>query len=251
MINRIYPFMILIFILIVFHGCDDAWNFDTPGCMDENATNYDFNATFDNESCRYLCSTANNSEECFSFACYWWENECYDTENYTINASSFDDWIYFSFELGDVVDILDSSAGNSTDWDIAFKRNHMKTNGGESGIGSGCAIVDNSQSWTYESFSLSEEIPNYECQLDDLIVGNPFTFQGCYNPDNNHAFEDCIKNPALDNWGLFNADYQFNVNDYQFFVRSANGLYVKFWPRNYYDLNGEGGNISMIYQILD
>jgi len=55
----------------------------------------------------------------------------------------------------------------------------------------------------------------------------------------------------LDNWGLFNADYQFNVNDYQFFVRSANGLYVKFWPRNYYDLNGEGGNISMIYQILD
>ena len=51
MINKFYSFMALIFSLIIFQGCDDGWDFDTPGCMDENATNYYSNVTFDNGSC--------------------------------------------------------------------------------------------------------------------------------------------------------------------------------------------------------
>ena len=227
MINKLYFFMVLIFSLITFQGCDDGWDFDTPGCMDENAANYDSNATFDNGSCYSI------------------------SDIFTINSSSYDNWVYYSFELGDVVDILDSEAEDSTDWDIAFKRNHMKTNGGESGTGSGCAIVDDSQIWTHESFSLSEQIPDYECEIDEVIEGNIFTYQGCYNPDT-HLFESCIKNPALDNWGSFNDSYQFNVNNYQFFVVDASGEdIVKLWLMSYYDVNGESGYISMTYQILD
>ena len=39
--NKFYSFMVFIFSLIIFQGCDDGWDFDIPGCMDENAENYD------------------------------------------------------------------------------------------------------------------------------------------------------------------------------------------------------------------
>ena len=234
MISRIYLFIILIFILIIPQGCDDGWNFDTPGCMDENSTNYDPYATFDNGS-------------------------CYSTSDIlTINASNYDDWIYYSFELEDVVDI--ASPQSSLDWDIAFKRNHMITNGGLADIeedgneifytGDVCAIVDDTQFWTNESFGFSQQIPDYECQVNEVIEGNMLTHEGCYNP-NTHFFESCIKNPVLDNWGYFNNSYQFNLNNYQFFIKNTNGVYIKFWPISYYDVNGESGYISMTYQILD
>ena len=223
MINKFYSFMTLIFSLIVFQSCDDGWDFDTPGCMDANAENYDSNATFDNGSCYSI------------------------SDIFTINSSSYDDWIYYSFELEDVIDIVDPQ--NSLDWDIAFRRNHIRTNGGLSGMGGGCAIVDVSQPWTHESFSLSEQIPDYECEVDEVIEGNIFTYEGCYNPDT-HLFESCIKNPVLDNWGSFNDSYQFNVDNYQFFVKSANGTYIKFWPMSYYDVNGESGYITILHQVI-
>ena len=43
-----------------------------------------------------------------------------------IDASSYDDWIYFSFDSGEIVDI--SEPEGSMDWDIAFQRNNIKTN---------------------------------------------------------------------------------------------------------------------------
>lgn len=46
---------------------------------------------------------------------------------YTVDARSADDWVYFDFSRGAVVDVGDRS---SLDWDIAFKRHRMMTNGG-------------------------------------------------------------------------------------------------------------------------
>ncbi|GEM_PF-275305 len=40
---------------------------------------------------------------------------------------------YFSFSTGQVVDLSDAAAENSSDWDIAFKRSGIKLNGGFSG----------------------------------------------------------------------------------------------------------------------
>ena len=155
-------------VLAIFQSCDDEWIFDIPGCMDQSATNYDYNASSDNESCYY-------GEEIITI---------------DIDSSSYDDWVYFSLELGEIVDILESE--DSMDWDIAFKRNNIKTNGGLSGVGNGCAIIDNTQSWTNESFESTEQITDGECQFDELIEGNIITYEGCYNP-NTHLFSDCIK----------------------------------------------------------
>ena len=169
-------------------------------------------------------------------------------EVFNIDASSYDNWVYFSFESGIVIDVFEPD--NSMDWDIAFKRNHIKTYGGLSGVGDGCGIVDSTQIWTNESFELTVDIPdNTICQEDDVVQGNIFTYQGCYNPET-HLFESCIKNPALDFWGWFDDDYYFNVNGYQFFVKGFNGNYVKFWPISYRNANGELGKISMAYQEI-
>jgi len=224
MINRYNP-VILILVLCFFQSCDDEWIFDIPGCMNQNATNYDLNASSDNGSCYY-------GEEIITIE---------------IDSSSYQDWIYFSLELGKIVDILDPES--SMGWDLAFKRNNIKTNGGISGLGDGCAIVDNTQSWENVSFESTEQIPDGECQVDELIDGDIFTYEGCYNP-NTHLFTDCVKNPALDTWGSFDSSYHFNINNYRFFVKSAHGDYVKFWLMSYYNLNGESGHISMAYQTI-
>ena len=79
-------------------------------------------------------------------------------EVFNIDASSYDNWVYFSFESGIVIDVFEPD--NSMDWDIAFKRNHIKTNGGLSGVGDGCGIVDSTQIWTNESFELTVDIPD-------------------------------------------------------------------------------------------
>ena len=211
--------------LIVLQSCDDEWIFDIPGCMDESALNYDSNATSDNGSCYY-----------------------YTLDIDIIDARDYYNWVYFSFSSGQEVTI--SNPEDSDAWDIAFKRNNIKTNGGLSGVGDVCAIVDDSQTWTSESFESMQEIPNNECQVDEVIEGNDFTYQGCYNPDEGHIFEDCVKNPALDKWGWFDHTYHFNITNFQLFMRITNGIYIKFWPMSYYNTNQESGQISFVYQII-
>ena len=60
----------------------------------------------------------------------------------TIDASSYSNWVYFSVEQNSVISIDDPE--NSLEWDFAFQRKHIKTNGGLSGIGNGGAFVDSS-----------------------------------------------------------------------------------------------------------
>ncbi len=57
----------------------------------------------------------------------------------TIDATDAEEWTYFSFETGDVVEIED--AINSEKWDIGFQRTKVKLNGGISGPGMGSAIM--------------------------------------------------------------------------------------------------------------
>jgi len=170
----------------------------------------------------------------------------------TIDASSWDDWVYYSFELEDIVDIVNPES--SLDWDIAFQRNNIRTNGGESYMGQGCGMVNQNQSWTCDLFQSTNEISNdMVCESDIEISGTGMQFnppyEGCYN-SMTHSFENCIKNPALDNWGWFDSDYYFNVTDYILFIRDANGNDIKLWLLSYYGSEGSGF-IDMAYQILN
>ena len=157
----------------------------------------------------------------------------------TVDASSYYDWVYFSFSQSQLVNI--ENPESSLDWDIAFQRKHIKTNSGLSGLGNGGAYVDSSTTWISD-WELDLELDEEIVFLEDIVL-NDF-----YNPIT-HMFGEGVKNPALNSWGWFDESYNLNVTHYKFLVRNSAGTeIVKFWPVNYYNQNGQGGNITFRYQ---
>ena len=215
MINRKKIHFILIFtISLIIQSCDDDWVFNVPEMPEFNI----------------------------------------------IDAQNYDNWVYYNLDDDSIVDITHEESLLSTDWHIAFQRNHVKLNGGLSHIkedgeeiyysGSMCGIVNDSQAWTDDLFHSTVQIPDGECLVNEMIQGNMFTFEGCYDPDT-HFFTDCVKNPALDQWGYFDTSYHFNVTNYQFFIKKENEDFVKIWLISYYDGNGESGRLFIAQQMLE
>ena len=251
---------ILILALILFEGCDSGSG--VMGCI---SGIYDCEGICDGElveDCLGECGGSAEDDECGTCDddpdndcdgnCMTEIDECglcSTAKTIMINASNFHNWIYFSFETGSVVTI--ENPENSLDWDIAFNRNNIKTNGGLSGIGQGCGIVDDTQTWNCELFASTNEVPdNMSCQTDEMIEGtldeeDP-PYSGCYD-FLSHQFLDCVKNSELDAWGWFDVNYYFHINNYMMFARDANGNNVKIWLLDYYS-NALGGYIKMFYE---
>ena len=207
MINRKKIHFILIFtVSLIIQSCDDDWVFNVPEMPDF----------------------------------------------FIIDAHEYNNWIYYDLNNDLIVDISDEEALTSLEWHMAFQRNHIKLNGGLSHIdgngteiyfsGDVCGIVNTAEVWTNDLFEYSVDIPQDECIVNELVQGNMITYQGCYDPST-HFFTDCVKNPALDQWGYFDSSYNFNVTNYQFFIKKENGDYFKIWFISYYDGNGESGKV--------
>jgi hypothetical protein len=58
---------------------------------------------------------------------------------YTVDATAHDRWVYFDFSRGSVVDI---GSRRSLDWDIAFQRHRMISNGGATNSLGLAAVLD-------------------------------------------------------------------------------------------------------------
>jgi HmuY protein len=66
-----------------------------------------------------------------------------DSDNYWItklDASSEDQYVYYSFERKDTIQLTDTEAQSSTEWDIAFERAIIVTNSGVSGPGDALGV---------------------------------------------------------------------------------------------------------------
>ena len=163
------------------------------------------------------------------------------TEYIELDASSYTEWVYFSFLTHSEVIIDDPE--NSIGWDIAFMRNHIKTNSGTSGIGAGGVYIDSLNLWTNESFENITEVPLYaEFEIDTMMN----TFYDIIT----HTMSWGSTSPVLETWGWFDYDnnYTFNLTNHQFIIRSANGIgFIKLWPFNYYSETGSSGHISFLY----
>ena len=84
-----------------------------------------------------------------------------------INASSFSEWTYFSFEAHDVV-IIDNPE-SSLEWDLAFRRYHIKTNSGLSGSGQGGGYVNSEESWLDNWETLNSVSDDAVWQVDESM----------------------------------------------------------------------------------
>ena len=159
----------------------------------------------------------------------------------TIYATSYTNWIYYSFESHAVVECNSdgSTCEGDYDWDIAFQRKHMRTNSGFSGNGNGGAHVNTSQLWTNEWGNINS--------LPDDIFWQEDTLMNDFYDIITHTYIEGVKNPALNYWGFFQSQILYPTN-YVMFVKAANGQdVVKFWAYDYYD-NRLGGVISFRYQ---
>lgn len=158
----------------------------------------------------------------------------------TIDASNYNNWVYFSFSSASTVEV--ENPESSLDWDIAFQRKHIRTNSGLSGLGDGGALVDSSMTWIDQWNNAENSIESDDWVVDQVL--NDF-----YDPVT-HLFGEGIKNPALNSWGWFDEQYTLNVNHYVMYVLTADGQnMVKFWPYSYYSANGAGGNISFRFAV--
>lgn len=65
-----------------------------------------------------------------------------DKKSMVIDTRAYDKWTYFSFEKGIVGTYTEAEFDykNNTNWDLAFHRWDVRTNGGESGKGRGGAV---------------------------------------------------------------------------------------------------------------
>ncbi|MAV64924.1 MAG: hypothetical protein CBC84_000955, partial [Pelagibacteraceae bacterium TMED124] len=172
-----------------------------------------------------------------------------DTETY-IDATSFGAWNYFSFETNSVVaTVLDGATDDinnieaSLDWDLAFRRNHIKTNSGLSGPGQGGGYVDVSKTWT-EHWQTLDSVPEDATWLEDEEWCCAYAGGGVFNLTLN-------SNLALAEWGAFGTSAGFGINNYVMFVKDADGELVKFWPYNYYNSTSNGGHIEIRYDYVD
>jgi hypothetical protein len=154
-----------------------------------------------------------------------------------IESTSYTDWVYFSFEQGDVVSITDPKT--SLDWDLAFLRNHMRTNSGTSGSGQG-GVYDAGQI----SFEELNEAVSEGYTIDDSIsISDP-------NDPTRQNMINVAGNTVLEEWGNFDFTSMpplFIPADHIFVILSATGKYAKIWLKSYYGTDGSSANITMDY----
>jgi len=112
------------------------------------------------------------------------------------------DGAYFSFENG-ILDLTDKAAGDSTEWDMKFKRFNINLNSGVSGKG---------------------EVKGVKLSRTDFDAVTSTDI-----PDESAFEEDRIR-PVIDRWGVFDGE-TVEYPDFYYIIRTGNGRnWFKFYP---------------------
>ena len=140
--------------------------------------------------------------------------EMLEAVTFTIDATSKEEWTYFSFAAGDVVDVED--AATSEAWDIGFQRTQVKLNGGVSGPGEGSVVM-----LTETTFAAVTAAPadGYVADTADTLAIVPQSEKGWY-----------LYTGAPTHWIL-------PLEDRVFVVKAADGTFAKLRFVGYYKDN--------------
>ncbi len=137
-----------------------------------------------------------------------------EAHTFTIDATNEEEWTYFSFKTGDVVEVAD--AVNSEEWDIGFQRTKVKLNGGISGPGMGSAVMLTDT--TFEDVTVAPE-EDYQSDTEDTLAVVPQSEKGWY-----------IYTGPPTHWIL-------PLEDRVFVVKAADGTFAKIRFIGYYKDN--------------
>lgn len=144
------------------------------------------------------------------------------TQVATINASSEKDFAYFDFSSGKSVRILDSS---SLEWDLAFRRGKVISNGGASSRLGKAGLFD----LGVVDFNTVIEVPSDN-----------------YVEDESTRTE--TENPVLLKWYNYNyLSHKLTAKKNIYAVKTADGKFAKFQFLSFYCDNEEAGCIKIRY----
>ena len=140
-----------------------------------------------------------------------------------INASSEDNWVYFDFSRGGVVKIQDPT---SLEWDLAFRRSKVISNGGATNKFGKAGLVDLGNSTEFN------QIP--EAPLNNYIQDS--------------ATRTETENPILLKWYRYNyLTHKLTPKANTYAVKTADEKFAKIKFLNFYCTNKETGCIQMQY----
>ncbi|MCE2403281.1 HmuY family protein [Candidatus Poribacteria bacterium] len=137
-----------------------------------------------------------------------------EAHTFTIDATNREEWVYFSFQTGGVIEIAD--AENSEDWDIGFQITKVKLNGGISGPGMGSVVMLTDT--TFEDVTVAPE-DGYRADTEDTLAIVPQSEKGWY-----------IYTGPPTHWIL-------PLEDRVFVVKGADGTFAKIRFIGYYKDN--------------
>jgi len=155
----------------------------------------------------------------------------------TIDATSYTDWVYFSFETGEIVTVTDFATEQT--WDVGFHRWDVRTNGGMSGSGDGAALQH-----TETELDGVEMAPENGYVTDSMIEINMTGMPPVYS--------EHPANTELGKW--MNLDMSqmppvYTMGDNVYIVKTHNGNYAKLKFTDFTNDSGDRGHITFEYVL--
>lgn len=148
-----------------------------------------------------------------------------DIAQYTIDARSRTDWVYFSFSQGTSVSTSQEDPG----WDLAFRRTDILTNSGETNpLGAGGAV-----------------------DLGVIALADAVAPSAGFATDATHE-ERGLENPALHSWYNYNwTSHIITSKDHTYALRTGTGEVVLLTFLSYYCDDGSPGCITFRYNQVE
>jgi hypothetical protein len=159
------------------------------------------------------------------------------SQTFEINSTGSTVWKYFSFSKNDTVTITDPAT--SSDWDLAFQRYRIKTNGGLSGNGMGSAAYSYKKGQA--GFDAIKVVPDTTTFVTDVTISIAVQ----------QGYATYTVNPALYTW--FTLEFaaqgtQIVPSDDVYLVKTSTGKYAKVWLKSYYSATNQSGYVSFQYK---
>jgi len=144
------------------------------------------------------------------------------TNTIVIDATNEEEWTYFDFSRGEQVKIHDTS---SLEWDLAFRRGNIITNGGATNKFGKAGLIDLGE----VSFDAVESVP-----LRDFIADTATRTQ--------------TENPVLLQWYKYNyITHKLTARKNIYVIRTADGKFSKVQFMSFYCADKQPGCIQMKY----
>jgi hypothetical protein len=159
------------------------------------------------------------------------------SQSFEINSTSSTIWKYFSIAENDTLAVTDPAT--STEWDLAFQRYRIRTNGGKSGNGKGSAANSHQTGQAgFDALKLISDTVTFITD-DDISVA---VQQG---------YATYTVNPMLYTW--FTLEFaaqgtQVVPSDNIYVVKTGTGKFAKVWFKSYYSATNLSGYVSFQYK---